>query len=177
MGVFGAEQGGVRTIEDVRDRSVIDAETGCWVVRGRRDKGSMILWMPAARQVLTLTAAMAWLITGEKAKPGTMWVAMCGNSCCGNPEHRQLGDRSLLMRIKRPTLDPAHRAKIQQAQLKRSKAYAPEVRAEIMASNETGEELAKRLGIDRSVVSKVRRGQTWTAAAPGSSVFNWAGQL
>lgn len=162
-------------LEGLKARSIIDTETGCWKVQAARYSGSTSLWVPQVGKVLTLTAAFAWLMTGKAAARGTMWVAVCGNTGCGNPAHRKLGDRSLLMRVMRPTLDPAHRAKIQRAHLKRSPAYSPEMRAEIMASQDTIAETARRLGIHRSVVSKVRMGGRWQAAAPGSSVFNLAG--
>lgn len=163
---------GVRSFDDLRQRSRIDSETGCWIVVGYRKDGSTSIWLPAAGKALTLTAAIAWLQTGQAAPPGRMWVATCGRTDCGNPEHRKLGDRSLLMRVTRPQLDPLHRARIQQAHLKRSPHYSPAVRAEILASQESGKAIAARLGIDPSVVSKVRRGEAWATAAPASSVFS-----
>lgn len=170
----GVNLGGVRTFDDLRGKSRIDEETACWIVDGHRNRGSTQLWLPAAGKVMSLTAAFAWLKTGAAAEPGRMWVAVCGNTGCGNPEHRQLGDRGLLMRITRPKLSQLHRARIQQAHLKRSRCYSPELHAEILSSPESGKALAERIGVHESVVSKVRRGEAWVSAAPASSVFTLA---
>lgn len=167
----GARSDGVRDLMDLKDRSVIDDETGCWVVSGYRSQGGVWLWLPQAGQVVSLTAAMGWLMTGRKAATGTMWVPKCGDPCCGNPAHRVLGDRSMLMRILRPKLDPLHRSKIQRAQLANSPHYSEELRREILSSTLSGRELAELHGIHRSVVSKVRQGKAWNSAARGSSVF------
>ena len=163
---------GVHDFDDLRGRSRIDEETDCWIVDAHRSNGSTILWVPAAQKPLTLTACIAWLKTGAPAKAGTMWVAMCGNTACGNPAHRKLGDRGLLMRVMRPKLDPLHRAKIQLAALNRSRFYSPKRRDEILASDESCQALARRIGLHPSVVSRVRRGETWATQAQASSVFS-----
>lgn len=162
----------VHDLEALRLRSRIDAETGCWLVRGASRKGSAYLWLPQAGKVLSLTAAMGWLLTGKPTPKGQMWVAVCGNTGCGNPAHRKLGTRSLLMKTLRPTLSVLHRAKIQRGALKRVQAYSPELRAEILASPETGAELARKTGLHPSTVSHIRRGETWQPVAPAASVFS-----
>lgn len=169
--------GGVRDLEDLRQRCRIDAETGCWLVRGARHKGSVGIWLPQLGKSVSLTYAMAWLLTGKPAPKGHLWVATCGNTACGNPAHRKLGTRALLMRVMRPTLDPVHRAKIQRSHLKRVAAYSPELRAEIMASPETGSALARKLGLHPSTVSHIRRGETWQPVMPAASVFSLAASL
>lgn len=161
-------------LEALRQRSRIDDETGCWHVRAARHNGAVFLWCPPAGKVLTLTAAMAWLMTGKAADPGTMWVAMCGNTACGNPAHRKLGTRSLLMKVQRPKLPARHRARIQAAHLRRVALYSPELRAEIQASSETNAELGWRLGMHPDTISRIRRGKSWSRLAPGASVFNLA---
>ena len=161
-------------LEALRLKSRIDDLTGCWHVRAARHNGSVFLWCPPAGKVLTLTAAMAWLMTGSAAKPGTMWVATCGNTDCGNPAHRKLGTRSLLMKVQRPELALRQRALIQAAHLRRLPHYSPELRAEIMGSDETNAALASRLGMHRDTISLIRRGKRWARLAPGASVFNLA---
>jgi len=163
---------GVRDFEDLKQRSRIESETGCWIVSGHRHKGTTSLWCVPAKATLSLTATVGWLKTGRAPDAGVLWVAMCGNTGCGNPAHRKQGDRSLLMRVMRPKLDPLHRARIQASHLKRSKAYSPELRAEILSSDESGKALSRRLGIHESVVSKVRRGESWKPLAQAASVFN-----
>lgn len=162
----------VNDLEDLRQRSVVDDVTGCWHVQASHRKGSVYLWLPVLQAPVTLTKAMAWLMTGKAAPAGQMYVAMCGNTGCGNPAHRKLGGRDLLMRVMRPRLDPAHRAKIQQAHLRRSKHYSPERRAYIMQSDRPARHLAAELGMDATCVARIRRGDSWQPTAHGASAFH-----
>lgn len=170
----GSHIGGIRDLEDLRQRSRIDDETGCWVVQAGRSRGRVCLWLAVAQCSLPLTTAMSWLMTGKGPTDGKLWIPTCGNKACGNPAHRKLGSRGQLAKLVRPRLEPAQRAKIQRSHLRRSPHYSPERHAEILASSETGRELAKRLGMSPSTVSRVRRGETWSAAMVGSSVFTFA---
>lgn len=164
----------VSCFDTLKDRSRIDEETGCWHVTGHRHKGTTTLWCAPAQAPISLTAAIAWLMTGKPARKGTLWVAMCGHTDCGNPAHRKLGDRGLLMRVMRPKLSPLHRARIAKAHRDNGGVYSPELKAEIIRSPENGAALARRLGIDPSTVQRVRNGQRWHDVAPGSSVFSFA---
>lgn len=161
-------------LEALRLKSHVNDETGCWEVRVRAHNGSYYVWSPLAGKTLSLTAAMAWLMTGKPSPAGKMWVAVCGNNRCGNPAHRKLGTRSLLMKVMRPRLDPLHRARIQVGQLRRSSLYSAERRNEIMQSDETCAALGQRLGIHPSTVHAVRSGKRWARMAPAASVFNLA---
>lgn len=60
-------------------------------------------------------------------------------------------------------------AKLRRTQRKKAKFYTPELKAEILASDETGAALAKRIGCHPSLISKIRRGQAWQDV--GASVF------
>ena len=50
---------------DLRQRSHIHPETGCWMVRGARHKGSVGIWLPSLGKSVSLTYAMGWLLTGK----------------------------------------------------------------------------------------------------------------
>lgn len=161
------------TLERLRERSVIDEDTGCWHFRGARCGGASRVWLPQADAVVTLTMAMGWLIEGQAPAKGMMWVATCGHTDCTNPAHRKRGTKSLLMKVMRPTLEPSHRARIALAHRRRAAGpLTAELRDEILASpDERNIDLAARLGLPPPTISKVRLGKTW-APLPGASVFS-----
>jgi hypothetical protein len=167
---------GVRTLADLLARCVLDEITGCMVVDAPKRKGSVVLWLPVLGRPVTLAKALAVLL-GKDLKPGQRWVPRCGETACANPEHRFIGTRSDLMRILRPTLDPLHRMRIAAGHWKRETCkYSPELRAEILSSEENGRTIAARLGVHNSVISDIRRGKAWRQAAPASSVFALGGR-
>lgn len=175
-GRIGCNSGGVRTMSDLLARCVADEITGCMVVDAPKRKGSVVLWLPVLGRPVTLAKALAVLL-GKDLKPGQRWVPRCGETACANPEHRFIGTRSDLMRILRPTLDPLHRMRIAAGHRERAECrYSPELRAEIIASDESGIAIGKRIGLHDSVISKIRTGKAWRQAAPASSVFALGGR-
>lgn len=96
-------QDGVRTLEDLRSRCVIDAETGCWLWRGAMSRGergqpTTRVWLPAAAPGGTATTATApraaWLLAGKQLQPGhVVWRQHCTRSDCINPHHGAAGTR------------------------------------------------------------------------------------
>lgn len=163
-------------LEALRLKSRIDEITGCWNVMAATYKGTVMLWCPPAGCSLSLTACMAWLMTGKPAPKGKLWVPMCGNTACGNPAHRKLGTRSDLMKIIRPRLSLLHRARIQAGHLRRVKHYSPGLRAEIMQSDESCAQQARRLGMKPGTVRDVRHGRTWNPVASAASAFGSVGR-
>ena len=167
---------GVRTMADLLARCVVDEITGCMVLDAPKRKGSVHLWLPALGRPVTLAKALAVLL-GKELQPGQRWVPRCGETACANPEHRFIGTQSDLMRILRPTLEPLHRMRIAAGHREREGCkYSPQLRAEILASDETGRTIAARLGLHNSVISKIRQGKAWRQAAPASSVFALGGR-
>lgn len=97
---------GVRTIEDLRQRCVIDAETGCWLWRGaftrsscRRGQATTRVWLPdlhGKAQTCTATRA-AWLLAGKPLAPGeVVWRHVCRSSECIHPGHGKAGTRTAM---------------------------------------------------------------------------------
>lgn len=96
-------RGGVRTLEDLRDRCRIDDITGCWI-------WSLCCAMPRGcptplthlraglvgndRDANIPAARAAWLLAGNKLKPGQLvWRHACKAGLCINPEHCRAGTR------------------------------------------------------------------------------------
>ena len=99
-------QDGVRTLEDLRIRCVIDAETGCWLWRGaftissdRRGQPTSRVWLPDAppgAKTGTATRA-AWLLSGRPLAAGhVVWRSVCTDSACINPAHGAAGTRTAM---------------------------------------------------------------------------------
>lgn len=163
---------GVHSIDDLLGRCRDDSETGCLLIDAPKRRGTHYVWMPALGKPVALPAALALLI-GRPLKPGQRWVPRCGETGCCNLAHRFVGTRSDLMRILRPRIEPLHRARIAAAHRKRDGCmYSPELRAEIMASDESSKDIGDRLGLHWSHICRIRRGEAWRQAAPTSSVFN-----
>lgn len=169
-------QGGIRTLEDLRLRSVVDDITGCWNVRSFARYGGVYLWFAPLDCTVSLTKAMAYLITGDKAPKGKLWWPTCHNTGCGNPAHRQLGTWSEMRRALHPSMTPLQRARITLATRARSRHFSPELRHEIITSSLPASVIAKREGMDLALVCRIRKGQAWRECTVGASVFNLAGQ-
>ena len=169
----GDNYGGVRCLEALRQRCVIDDITGCWLYPWSRMQNSPSIWLPAFGKVVTLGRALHYLATGREITGRARYVAMCGRGNCCNVAHRKVGTMSEHMRVIRPVLSPAHRAAIKRTRSQhRHPAFSPELRAEILSSSETGKAIADRLGMHPSMVSAIRRGKAWTDAVPVASIFH-----
>lgn len=167
-----ANTGGIRTLQDLLGRCRLDEETGCMIIEACRRKGTYTVWLPELGIPVALPKALKHLI-GKPLQPGQRWVPRCGHTGCCNPAHRFVGTRADLMRILRPTLDPLHRARIAEAHRAREGSlYSPELRDEIIASDESLQQIAARTGLHATHVSRIRRGEAWRQAAPAASVFN-----
>lgn len=94
-------QDGVRTLEDLRIRCVIDSETGCWLWRGamsRGDRGNPTarVWIPSDDGGGTIATGQraAWLLSGKPLDPEhVVWRHRCTRSDCINPQHGAAGTR------------------------------------------------------------------------------------
>ncbi len=93
------ERRGVRNLEDLRQRCVIEEETGCWVWKAamsrslkRKVAPSPRVWIPDPKTlgdgVLMTAGRAAWLLSGRKLAAGqVVWRSVCNRSECINPAH------------------------------------------------------------------------------------------
>lgn len=174
---------GIRTIDDIRQRCVID-EAGCWVWRRATTTagGRPAAYLPEIGRVGTISHAFK-LING-KACSRAYFPAKCLNRLCCNPAHQLLLDRSQLAKLTTPapsllTLGrmAAGRARVAPLKLK------PEQYLEIRGSTMLLTEIVERYGISYGYASQLRSGsapifKTLAGSgvqhvAPGSSAFSW----
>lgn len=99
--------GGVRTLQDLKDRCRVDTETGCWlwsmatmtsgssivpVVHLPRDGGDR------SKHTTTPAAREAWKLAGKPLERGqVVWRHVCSVGLCINPAHCRAGTRTEML--------------------------------------------------------------------------------
>lgn len=100
---------GIRNVDDIKARCVIDDIAGCWVWKGgctRDSKGytfNPAIHIPPGvlgekRQVTTGQKAM-WLLLGRRLNPGYVVYRDCLNALCLCPSHLRSGTRSAMLKF------------------------------------------------------------------------------
>jgi hypothetical protein len=157
----------MRTIEEVRGRCRIDDITGCWLWTGATDRGQPKIYAPDWTNrdgaLTTQTGQRAvWHMLNQHAIPKRWRVySTCRTSCCLNPEHLKIGSQTEWGRDSSAwgELKGNIRVQIRNRRTGRARSdLTPETYAEVLASNEKGVEIARRLAISESTVSKARTG-------------------
>ena len=164
--------GGIRTLDDLRNRCHVDDITGCWHWR-LSDR----VWLPALHSSRSIAVA-ALFLDGRKPRGDYRTVRSCSCEDCANPAHvvgmsierfgKHLADTGRLKGSPKRAA-ACHRNSLPQ------RALSEEQVAEALASNETAQALARRWGVDETVVGRIRRGQSYRPAPQmaGSSAFTW----
>lgn len=167
---------GLRTLEDLRQRCVIDDITQCWnYAGGHATCGLPSLWFPPLGIRTTPGVVLCWLETGKRPAKGVVWHRTCESLSCCNPAHRKVGTRKSQMVHAAVSRTLLVRAKIALGKRATSR-LSDEAVDDIRASSDTLIACAARHGISMSHVSRIRRGELRRSLATGSSVFNLAAQ-
>lgn len=172
----GTRLDGIRTVEDLRLRSVVDDDTGCWHWKLWCWKNGMPgCSIPVAGRFQKVSGRRAALIlAGHELGPKDMAYATdnCHSTDCVNPRHCRIGTMRDVMRMHASRglfSDPKHYGALVR-HAKANARFTPEDRLEIVLSTDTAEEVGKRFGLSERMVNKMRRGKRTT---PVSSVFEW----
>jgi len=157
----------MKTINEVKERCHID-DQGHWLWRGATAvDGSPRIHAPDLSQGGILRVQQGrrsvWQMRSREAVPaGWRVYSLCGEQCCVRPEHIGCGPMDeVAQHYKRLGVysDWTRRSTASRiASAKRTKA-TPAICAAVLASDETGLAVAKRLGISKSLVSRIRRGE------------------
>jgi len=105
-------------------------------------------------------------LTGQQLQPADCILMTCECVRCLNFAHMRKTDRSAVIRLGAKTgshRSPKRAHKLRQAYAARTGYDGEALAAEVRSSTQTGVELARRLGISTSAVSKMRRGEAWPA--------------
>lgn len=184
----GRYMGGVRTLEDLRQRCHIDADTGCWLWGMGTSNGRpcVSILLPDGRKssVSALRAAFAFSRGVHPAAVPRDQVVWHKPSCsrpdrCINPAHAKIGLQGQMRQErgigKRGTY--AWHASVRNGLIHRDRvAKLTAAQAEEMRRlrHLPRVELARRFGVCLATVYKVLGFQTWRdSVAQGTSVFSY----
>jgi hypothetical protein len=181
----GTYLGGIRDLDDLRLRCVVDDDTGCWHWRLSKCDGVPKVHvthpaLPRPGHIMRGRRAALLLARGRDLPAGHVAYARlcCTSADCVNPDHCQSGDRHAHGRY----LTKSGKVKGLLSKRKASRAMwdkrgrkvTPEVAAHILASKATLQALAKELGISQFAVWTVRKkGAVHTPHLAQASVFTW----
>ena len=193
-------QTGVRSIDDMKDRCVINDETGCWMwkgavtlSRGRKSTGiryetptcSVPLGVFGNEKHTTMPALrFAWLLAGGVPKRGqVVYRAKCNEPRCVNPDHAAQATRKEVGRLVVESGRLRNNPQRQKVNLRSSikSAVSADVVREIEAGYAEGlsqGEVRARFGIGQKLAKSVRIGVHVNSSArqlvvPHASVFTW----
>jgi hypothetical protein len=174
----GTYLGGIRTVDDLRQRCCIDEEAGCWLWgAGRSECEPCVRYVLDGNCMKTTGRRAALLLSGVKIPEGMRAIARveCRSGQCVNPKHCKVGTvRDIVRRlVHEGRFDtPGRRVRLARGNETRSKTTR-EQRLEVMLSDEPTASVAARLGISLGRVRQIR-----SAGAPApfvNSVFNLGG--
>lgn len=178
---------GVRSLEGIRSRCVIDTETGCWLWRGafsikRGGHATPRVWLAKDRRS-EVAGRAAWLLSGRKLKPSeVVWRSVCTDTRCINPEHAKAGTRTQMHAafVADGRLRGTKRALVNAKNCAKQLLSVETVRrAEAMfAAGAMQKDVRRELGISQGPAARIRKGLHPNCAAsqrvlPGASVFAW----
>jgi len=180
----GAYLGGIRDLEDLRQRCRIDAETGCWVwgLSASHGSPSVVLLMPNGKHVAHRGRRASALLANQFNLPSGAWVSAakgCAHKDCVNPAHLKVAQPSAFLaeRGKANAADPVIRAKmVANGRTQAARNFAKinrEIADEIRRNPAPATEMAKLYGLNVSNIFAIRAGKSWADEAPNASVFTW----
>ena len=176
--------GGIRTVEDLRIRCVVDAETECWHWRLAMVQGSPKVHFVApdgsGRRTMCGRRAALYLHRGIDIPRGHVAFAklMCRSADCVNPEHSTSGDRhahgawiTAAGVHNWPDAKAKRSAASRKAWDKRGRKLTAADVQQIRASSESAAKIAGRIGVSQFAVWAARVGNTHRPHLPQASVF------
>jgi hypothetical protein len=181
---LGDYLGGIRTVEDLRQRCRIDSETDCWHWSLAMVQGAPTVHFVApdtgARTKMRGRRAALYLSTGQDIPAGHVAFARlkCRSADCVNPAHCTSGDRhhhgawiTAAGVHQWPDAKAKRSAASRKAWDKRGRKITQEQAHLIRTSDEDTHSLAKQLGRSQFAVWSVRAGKTHREHLAQASVF------
>lgn len=175
----------IASLEDIKARCIEVGE--CWEWQGNISSNgvptaclpTVYPKQPGTRSARVTINALAWECrTGRSAQGKQVWRSCC-NHACVNPAHMRAGTREqmceALAKLGTYKRSPGDIAAITKGKRKAGKLSIEQAR-EIRASSLSGIALAPIYGVDKSLISRIRRGEAWRETSlPSASVFTWGG--
>lgn len=161
--------GGIRTVEDLRQRCWVDEQTGCWHWRlfAHRGRPQVCYMLPDGTPRRSAGRRAALELARGARLPRSVDVFAARSKCsgasdCCNPAHARTGSRSELLRARSLSAASRNAMCLSATRLQRSKSsITMEIARRIRASADTTAVEAARWGISKSTVGAIRRGDIW----------------
>lgn len=161
--------GGIRSVEDLRQRCWVDDQTGCWHWRlFTHDGRPQVCYMlpDGTRRKTSGRRAAAELARGERLP--TRIVAFAARSRCSgaadccNPAHVRLGSRAEALRNRCPAAATRTAMRLSSTRVQRGKSRITlQIALRIRASADTLAVEAAKWGVSKSTISAIRRHEIW----------------
>jgi hypothetical protein len=170
---------GISTITDIKARSVVDPITHCWHWKGGFGKGTNGKPYPTMHALdhdriekRTMTATLAvWNIAHNEGARGRIIYRSCCCNDCVNPAHMRAGltkKESYRAVVRAGKLVGRHKnsdmSNVYSSMKKRGVKLVDEktvVAIRLLGPEVTGRYISQSFGIPESVVSRIRRGETY----------------
>lgn len=163
-------------LQKIKDRCRIDEITGCWIWTGATSSGRYPrIYAPdyttnGGKHKSQTGARAVWHVkTGKAIPPGfRVFHKKCSEDGCVNPAHLECGPTAAWGQQLQETgawKNQPNRIQANRATGRARSVVTPAMAREIAASTDRGTHLSARLGIGRTVVSRVRRGQLRSVVA------------
>ena len=124
------------------------------------------------RKLLSVRRVIRELL-GRQAKTGNFLAASCGNSKCVKPEH--IIEHTQRQHMKAITSKVDHNHPVRIAKLQKAKQHLRVVSDEalmmIRSDSRSGKVVASELGVSKSLVNKIRRGECYRDVRASSNPF------
>lgn len=135
--------------------SKVDKSDGCWIWKAAALKppsiGYGVFWY---QKRLQGAHRVSWQLSNGPIPRGMFVLHKCDNPVCVNPDHLFLGTQADNM------ADRKTKGRFGGLQVPQAKLNEQSVRI-IRASNEVGPVLAKRFGVTRGVINRIKRHEAW----------------
>lgn len=172
----GTRLDGIASLEDLRQRCVVDEDTGCWhlrTARGRRlpKETRHVLWIFGVGHVTSTRAA--WMLAHPEKSLPPRWICYrhCDSYDCVCPKHVLAGTRKAWgahMARSGKSVTVAKSA-ANRGGMRSHWKLTPELKRWLLESPQSGSEVAHALGITQGRANAIRAKER--SRLPANSVF------
>lgn len=162
------------TLDSLQARIIEEGE--CWLWQGyiQNNTPQVVSYADGSKRMVSVRKLMRQLITGQ-AQPDGHYGHTCGNYQCVNPDHTVFrGEAAHLKHMNKKrkvtavTASKLRKYKVESGQAKLDESKAQEIRL----STEPAPVLAKRYGVSKSWINKIKRGEVWRVlTSPFAGLF------
>jgi hypothetical protein len=148
----------IHTIKSLKERTIDDA--GCWIWQGYL--GNRIPSIYHDGKMVPVRKLMATLL--EKHMPKRCFIhTTCEHSHCVNPEHFKFYTEAqhMSLLLKKSHLSPTRAASVQRYKRAHNAKLSEAIAQEIRLSDESNASLARKYGVNKTIISRVRRNEIW----------------